>query len=63
MDPPAFCPSPTPVEDYDASSDQEWAVEGIVGESTDAFGVKRSVFLRSVPVCPPSEERTRRVDR
>ena len=37
----AFSPSPTPVEDYDADSDQEWFVDGIVGESVDAFGVKR----------------------
>ena len=39
----AFSPSPSPEEDFSGDSDQEWVVEGIVGESIDAFGEKRYV--------------------
>ena len=45
----AFSPSPSPEEDFSGDSDQEWVVEGIVGESIDAFGEKRYVcwYLRN----------------
>ena len=44
----AFSPSPSPVEEYDADPDQQWAVAGIVGESVDAFGVTRFVIFPSI---------------
>ena len=35
-----YSPSPSPEEDW-GESDREWVVDGIVGESIDAFGQKR----------------------
>ncbi|KAM5534350.1 hypothetical protein V8D89_011943 [Ganoderma adspersum] len=42
-----YSPSPSPEEDW-GESDREWVVDGIVGESIDAFGQKRTLIIRQV---------------